>query len=254
MNKLLLHPRTKEHLNDVIKSPVHGLGIEGKSGSGKKRLARYIAAKALDVVNVEENPYIKIIDCSAKTGIDEIRAAIKFLSLKIPGDNAYKRGLIFYSFENLSGEAQNALLKSLEEPPKDTLIIITTEAKGALLPTTVSRLRWLRVLPVTKVSALDFYTPEHEEKRILNAYAISGGEAGMMDELLESYEEHPLVVSLKSAKEIIKMDKFERLARLDSLNKSPDFDAKLSVGLATVLRAAMISQVEKPERSAPTAS
>ncbi len=45
-------------------------------------------------------------------------------------------------------EAANALLKLLEEPPADTLLILTCDVQGALLPTIRSRLQAVRIAPL----------------------------------------------------------------------------------------------------------
>jgi DNA polymerase-3 subunit delta' len=50
--------------------------------------------------------------------------------------------------ERLSDEAENCLLKTIEEPPPHALLILTVEEAEALLPTTVSRCRQIRLKPV----------------------------------------------------------------------------------------------------------
>src|SRR3989344_5694025 len=45
----------------------------------------------------------------------------------------------FNAYSDITLEAQNALLKILEEPPNNTIIIITTPKKELLLPTIISR-------------------------------------------------------------------------------------------------------------------
>ena len=49
-----------------------------------------------------------------------------------------KIGMIFEA-DRMNDEAQNALLKTLEEPPPETTLILSTGNPGALLPTTISR-------------------------------------------------------------------------------------------------------------------
>ncbi len=48
----------------------------------------------------------------------------------------------------MSAEAENCLLKTLEEPPPHALMVVTAEDAEALLPTTVSRCRQIRLRPV----------------------------------------------------------------------------------------------------------
>lgn len=56
-------------------------------------------------------------------------------------DTAKKKTGIIYDADRMNAEAQNALLKTLEEPPSESLIILATGNAGVLLPTTISRCR-----------------------------------------------------------------------------------------------------------------
>lgn len=70
-------------------------------------------------------------------GIDKIRELKEWLSLK-PSKGTRKTAVIFEAAE-MTIEAQNSLLKTLEEPPLSTFIILTAQNKQGLLPTIVSR-------------------------------------------------------------------------------------------------------------------
>jgi len=70
-------------------------------------------------------------------GIAQIRELEKFLARK-PFAAPQKIGIVLEA-ENLTVAAQNALLKTLEEPPAHSLIILTIREPFQLLPTVVSR-------------------------------------------------------------------------------------------------------------------
>lgn len=70
-------------------------------------------------------------------GINNVRTLQKTISLK--PINSSKKIVLIKNSENITIEAQNALLKTLEEPPEDTIIILSASAKEALLPTILSR-------------------------------------------------------------------------------------------------------------------
>lgn len=76
-------------------------------------------------------------------GIDMIRDFQRELSLT-PRNSSYRAG-IFYDIDRATPEAQNALLKTLEEPPPNTYIIGTTNNPEALLPTIRSRMSIVRL-------------------------------------------------------------------------------------------------------------
>lgn len=111
------------------------------SGSQKERLkkASAIVKKALGVALNEEkgHPDLIILKPSNSLGIGQIRALQQKLALK-PYSASVKIALITQA-EKLTVPAQNALLKTLEEPPDKTLIILLAPKKENLLPTIVSR-------------------------------------------------------------------------------------------------------------------
>lgn len=70
-------------------------------------------------------------------GIGEVRALQKFLYQK--PISSPKRIAILHPADALTDEAQSALLKIIEEPPKDALIILVAHAADSILPTIASR-------------------------------------------------------------------------------------------------------------------
>ena len=71
-------------------------------------------------------------------GIESIREIIHYLTLQTAGTNE-NRGVIINDAHLMTEPAQNAFLKTLEEPPKDTIIILTAPREELLLPTILSR-------------------------------------------------------------------------------------------------------------------
>lgn len=82
-----------------------------------------------------KTPLVDFAKCGG--GIDDVRAAIKFLwqkPLKSP-----RKTLLAENSDQLTPEAQNAFLKIAEEPPVHALIILSVKNPDSLLPTLVSR-------------------------------------------------------------------------------------------------------------------
>ena len=71
--------------------------------------------------------------------IDQVRAVADFVSLTT--HRAGYRVLLLHPAEALHPNAANALLKTLEEPPPHTLIVLVTAQPARLLPTILSRCR-----------------------------------------------------------------------------------------------------------------
>jgi len=137
----------------------HAFLISGAVGCGKENLA----ARVIQLVNgnsgsggfdlfgepvVEETPpldelesgWVRIIRPKMKSrrvGVDEIRNLEHTLHLAAP-NGACKVGIIVEA-DRMNDQAANAFLKTLEEPPQNTLLLLLTANPQRLLPTILSR-------------------------------------------------------------------------------------------------------------------
>ena len=137
-------------------------------------------------------------------------------------------------------EAQNAFLKTLEEPPVDTCIIITSSTAKPLLPTIRSRAQSITILPVTAAAAEAFYGAKHQPLDIQNAYALSDGNAGLLNALLAN-QDHIIRTQVASAKQLLGLGVFERLAKVEELSKEKSAAVSLIDALNRIARAALRS-------------
>jgi len=97
------------------------------------------------------NPDHLTIDENTGWGIKEVRSIPTFLSRK---PNKHKNKIVIIrDAQNLGTEAQNALLKSLEEPGLNNYFIILTKNHLSLLPTIISRAKLIKLK--TEKSPLD---------------------------------------------------------------------------------------------------
>jgi len=139
---------------------MHSIVISG--GNQKKRHGEALKIGELP----ETSPDLKIIALKEEKrtiSISEIRELQKFLNLK-PFQEKEKIGIILEA-QNLTEEAQNALLKTLEEPPEHSRIILTADNFQKLLPTVISRCEKVKLPPIitleseaSKKIAQDFVT------------------------------------------------------------------------------------------------
>lgn len=79
--------------------------------------------------------------------IASVRAMNTFFE-NTPAEDGLPRIAIIDSIDEMNRNAENALLKTLEEPPKDALIILISNSPGRLLPTIRSRCMALDLRPV----------------------------------------------------------------------------------------------------------
>ncbi|WP_407400910.1 DNA polymerase III [Treponema sp.] len=73
--------------------------------------------------------------------VSQIRNFSSWAHLTSSSSSKGKKVVIIENADRMLDGSKNALLKILEEPPRDTMFILTTTQKGAMLPTILSRLR-----------------------------------------------------------------------------------------------------------------
>jgi DNA polymerase-3 subunit delta' len=96
-----------------------------------------------------ENPYLRLSIPKANIiKINSIRELRREASMTSYGGG--KRVFLISRADEMGDEASNALLKTLEEPSGDCLIVLTTSNRDALLPTIVSRCQQVRFDPLTE--------------------------------------------------------------------------------------------------------
>lgn len=107
------------------------------------------------------HPDLLIFNDEEKLGVEAVKKIKDFLSLK--PYSAKGRGVIILSSQKLTLDAQNALLKILEEPPASAVILLGADSDKNFLPTILSRCQVVtHQLPVTENQSLKYY-PEIED-------------------------------------------------------------------------------------------
>lgn len=173
---------------------VHAYLFAGPRGTGKKSVARLCAMAA--VCRGEHKPCGTCGPCRRilsgmhpdmhtvvpEKGRQTIGVGVLREMLEEVGVKSFEDGtkvLLFPEAEKMTPAAQNCLLKTLEEPPQDTVFFLITDQPGALLPTIVSRCRVVRFHPLSvedaqkRLIALG-QTPEAAKKKARMAEGCVG--------------------------------------------------------------------------------
>lgn len=171
---------------------VHAYLITGQYGVGKRTLAREIVrfllctakdrpcgvCAACQQVQQGTHPDMLIVrpgfhvssDLQTEHGKNDIIVdTVRELVSKV-NEHAYEgryRIVVMEHAEKMNASAQNALLKTLEDPPEKVLFLLLTDTPGSLLPTIISRCRQINLHP----------WPESIVKHVLEEHGYTGSRA-----------------------------------------------------------------------------
>jgi len=120
--------------------------------------------------------------------IEQIREAITAIGYR-PHEGK-RRVVIVDEAHAMQGPAQNAFLKTLEEPPASTSIVLVTPAPGSLLPTVQSRCQTLRFSPIGQETVREYLEQQMQmpaEEARLRAALTPGSIGGALALDLDDY-------------------------------------------------------------------
>jgi DNA polymerase III subunit delta' len=142
--------------------------------------------------------YTRVPEKKTVVGVSDVREAIHEVH-HAPFEGNFRVWLIEEG-ERLTDEAQNALLKTLEEPPGRAVILLTTNLEGTLLPTVSSRCRLVRFGALGPAQVRDCLLSEGAEPDLADKLAsLCGGSLGLALSLLRDpgmLEEQEKVIEL----------------------------------------------------------
>ncbi len=171
----------------------HALLFSGPPGVGKsivaEDFARRIACSADNrpcgecnpcrQVEARAHPDIRIVAVAAgkkEIGVDTAREIKRFTQMRAL--DADTKVVLIHDADRLSVAAQNALLKTLEEPPGRSVIMLLSETPGALLPTVRSRCQRVQFAPL-------------DDESLRAVLLQQGVEADQLEELLATAHGSP---------------------------------------------------------------
>jgi DNA polymerase-3 subunit delta' len=197
----------------------HAWLLTGPSGIGKASVARLAAAWLLSeevktrnlfggelagfsislddpgaklVFNGAHPDYLAIVPVlddnrSGQIKIDQIRAMVPFMARK-PARGKF-RVTVIDSMDEVNRNGANAMLKLLEEPPENSVILIVSSRPGQLPPTIRSRCRVVRLSPLEALSCRDVLVkklPDADTKQVDLLAQLCAGAPGRAISLAES--------------------------------------------------------------------
>ncbi len=224
--KSALAKATERQLTGLLKNPQGSYLFLGPDGVGKFAVACELAA------SIGNSADLLILEPIGESiGIAEVQEACYQLALKSLDDSL--RILIVRDAHKLTIEAQNAFLKTLEEPSARAVIILTAPDKASLLPTITSRCKSVSFQPLS-VTQLRSWLSEQAADSVIDQAAGLPGVAMRLLEDPEYAEKHNS--ALKFAASLLDEEStlYERLATINDLSdKMSPVEVVLSVASAT---------------------
>ncbi len=240
MDELLLHPRTKAELLALGHDAPQGLLLVAPNGTGKltvaKTWARSITSpQSITVVEPDEKGTITI-------------EATRMLYQRTRGKQPGRQVVIIDHAEAMGIEAQNAFLKLLEEPRPDLTFILTAPSTESVLPTILSRVQTMAVLPVASAT-LTHHTANAkvDPQALAQILFVAAGRPATFVTLLknpQAFEHHKAI--MQRAKQLLGATSYERLAQVQDLAK----DRAEAIATLEAMTYMIAQQIRKTPRSA----
>lgn len=261
-NVLLGNKQVNERVRQMVSSRhiPHAIIIEGAGGTGKKTVANYItkavvcsgenipcnSCKACHLVDGGGHP--DVLTISPENG-----RTIKVDAVRNLREEAYLtplmaegRVFIFIKAETMNANAQNALLKVLEEPPSGVVFILLTENSSLLLETVRSRCILLSLTPPAIDESADYVAKkaECEEEKAREALEKVGGNIGLALQELEGMTNDIPVLAQKLMVAARKGSELDILRLLQPLSKDRGAVKQLVAALKEQTVAMLVSKAK----------
>lgn len=211
MKNFVLHSATEAALQQVLTEPMHAYLFWGPKGMGKTTLATHVAQEAIVSQSAGDQAKwimsISKLEDKKNISLAQVKPIVEFLHQKLP-PGVQKKVVVIDDADTMGMEAANSLLKILEEPPADSVLILVSHRPQAL-PTTIR----------SRLAQVEFKQPLADQIQ-----QIQGGE-----ELVPLVGAKPAVVVGLMADEAARKE-FLDLYDLTQKFYESDLEQKLSIG------------------------
>ena len=230
------HKKQKEILKRIIKSKniPHAFLFSGPEKTGKKKVAiefvksvfcgklcgECYPCRTIDSGNFPDLAMLSPVENNIE--IEQVRELQNRLSLK-SYNNSFKVGIIDNA-HLMKKDAQNALLKTLEEPKGDTLLILITSYPEMLLPTIRSRLQQIKFSMVSRKEIEDYLVSLGAGIETAKEIAmISSGQIGKAIEFFNEPEKFDLFKeAVKNIEVLCKSQMYKRFEFAKEFKENPE--------------------------------
>lgn len=235
----------------------HAILLEGDKGTGRRTLMRFLSRAAVcdgenspcgecrgcHLAEIGTHPDITVIapeDGKKNITVAQIRALRTEAYVK--PHMAVRRVFVIDKADTMNEQAQNAILKVLEEPPADIIFILIAESAAALLDTIISRCTVLSLVPPETDEAVGYLrkNTDFSEEQIKEAIGITGNNIGAAIDALSGGGTAAQAAAKRFAELLISGDEAEMLKITAEFEKNrvlaDEFFKELKISLATEIK------------------
>lgn len=235
---MILNVSTRKWMNGFIARPTVALLIDsGNDVIGGLELAEEIYNR---IAGDNASPLITVsLKEKNSIGIDEIRELRQSLGLRATRSEGISRMVVLAPADSLTTEAQNALLKLIEEMPERTAICLVAERPARILPTLRSRCFTVPLLPLSEAQVVEYAKSMGvESNQAKLAYGVADGNFTTVRSLLTK-EGGTLKSEIDTAKLFLAQSVFDRQGTISQFKESQQQVPIFMRSLMTVAKAGM---------------
>ena len=240
-NQIIGHEKAIETLKRTIKKKTlsHSYLFEGDEGLGKKKIS-YVFAKTLLCKEQGSEPCNHCTSCMKFDGgnhpdfvvIEPEKGLIKkgeienlINSVATAPFESLRKVFIIDQSHKMNPEAQNALLKTLEEPPEYINIVLISSSINNIMPTILSRCQRIKFYPIQSKIIAD-YLVENFSKNEEEASFLAGFSKGSMGKAIELAQSDDFFVKrdecINLIDSLLRGDKTKALSSVGFFNDNKD--------------------------------
>lgn len=217
----MMNQKTQKLLDGFINRPTSSLLLIGTESDGSEECIAYLCSQLLGKGMVNQRVELQP-EKGKQIGVEEVRAFKQSLQTKVHAQQNIARVGVVRQLDSATPESQNALLKLLEEPVEQTVILMQAESKERLLETITSRCQIIPILPLSEEQVVYLATQYGKSKTEAQKTALLTGGAAHLIEILLKDEGQDMLDQLETAKQYLRQSPFERLARMKEFDSSQE--------------------------------